>query len=468
MKNWTVKDLEYWDKKIQEEVQNIGLNCYTQEFEICDYEDMIGYEAYSGMPSRYPHWSFGKQFERTKTLYTYGLTGLAYEMVINSDPAIAYLMSDNSLSLQVLTMAHVMGHNDFFKNNIHFSQTRPKDTVNMFKLHSDRIRSYIEDPSIGKKKVERILDAAHAIRYQCNRSLILTYINQQKQKDKLITEMKSSTTGLDRWGNPIPTNNESVVKKRVIAPEADIMLFIRDNNKDLEDWEKDILTMIRDETSYFLPQIETKIMNEGWATFIHYTILNRLNLPQELYWDFIKNHNQVIRPIKGKPNPYYIGFKLFMKISESSGHDINITQDLFSVREVDRDASFIRRFLDYDAINDLKLFQYEKDINGKIVEYNLADEDNWKELRNFFISTIGLNNFPVVKVIDVTPNTNTMVLEHEFDGREMRLNYIEKTLEHIHSLWGNPVTLYTNIDDADVMCQYDIIDKFKVEKKSLV
>ena len=112
-----LKDLEYWDARIREKVEAIGLTCYQQEFEVCDHNQMLGYMAYSGMPSHYPHWSYGKSFEKLKTLYDYGVSGIPYEMVINSDPALAYLMRDNSLCLQILTIAHVYGHNDFFKNN---------------------------------------------------------------------------------------------------------------------------------------------------------------------------------------------------------------------------------------------------------------------------------------------------------------------------------------------------------------
>ena len=164
---YSIRDLEKWNEKIEAKVQEYGLDYYPQEFELIGFNEMIGYEAYVGMPSRYPHWSFGKSYEKSKTLYSLNLTGLPYEMVINSDPCLAYLMKDNTLLLQILTMAHVYGHNDFFKNNRLFKQaTNAKYTLEMFNLDAKIIRSYIDDPSIGYVKVERILDAAHAIRYQ--------------------------------------------------------------------------------------------------------------------------------------------------------------------------------------------------------------------------------------------------------------------------------------------------------------
>jgi stage V sporulation protein R len=124
--DYTIEDLEAWNSRILEIVHQFGLDPYPQEFEICDHEDMLTYMVYSGMPSHYPHWSYGKSFEKLKTLYEYGVSGLPYEMVINSNPSIAYLMRDNSLALQVLTIAHVYGHNDFFKNNFTFGATRAK------------------------------------------------------------------------------------------------------------------------------------------------------------------------------------------------------------------------------------------------------------------------------------------------------------------------------------------------------
>ena len=163
---YTLKDLEEWNEKIEKKATEFGLDYYPQEFEIVGFNEMLAYEAYVGMPSKYPHWSYGKAYEKSKTLYSLNLTGLPYEMVINSNPSLAYLMNENTLLLQILTMAHVYGHNDFFKNNRLFREgTKAYYTLEMFKLDADIIRSYINDPNIGYSRVEKILDAAHALRY---------------------------------------------------------------------------------------------------------------------------------------------------------------------------------------------------------------------------------------------------------------------------------------------------------------
>jgi stage V sporulation protein R len=306
MGDYSLDQLKEWNDRIEEVAQKFGLDYYPQEYEIVDYEDMIAYETYLGMPSQYPHWSFGKNYERTKTFYKYNIVGLPYEMVINSDPCIAYLMKENTLLLQVLTMAHVYGHNDFFKNNRLFKDdTDANYTVEMFKNHATRVRKYIQDMEIGYEEVEKILDAAHGIKLQTNRIMR----NRKKKEDE----------GL--------------------YPEENLLLFIRDHGN-LKGWQQDLLTIVMEETKYFIPQIETKIMNEGWASFWHYRILNELNLPQEMHLEFIGRHNMVLRPHLGNINPYHLGFHVFKDIEKKYG-----LKKIFEVRELERDASFIRRYV---------------------------------------------------------------------------------------------------------------------------
>src|ERR1700676_5277539 len=159
MANYYIEELVEWDNRIRVKAEEFGLTWFPQEFEICDHVGMLGYMAYSGMPSHYPHWSYGKSYEKLKTLYDYGVNGLPYEMVIASNPAIAYLMRDNTLLLQILTIAHVYGHNDFFKNNFTFkSATRAELTIESFKAASMRVRLYVEVPSICVENVELIVD----------------------------------------------------------------------------------------------------------------------------------------------------------------------------------------------------------------------------------------------------------------------------------------------------------------------
>ena len=228
--SFTVEELESWNERILTVAKDFGLTLYPQEFEICDHEQMLAYMVYSGMPSHYPHWSYGKGYEKLKTLYDYGVSGLPYEMVINSDPAIAYLMRDNTLLLQALTIAHVYGHNDFFKNNFTFRSTRAEFTIETFKTHADRVREYVEDPSIGLEKVERLLDAAHALSLQCRRNLA---IRKRTPEENLERRLEESKPAADPFQS-VHRRQEYIapdLNRVPLYPEEDMLLFIRDHNQ---------------------------------------------------------------------------------------------------------------------------------------------------------------------------------------------------------------------------------------------
>lgn len=447
---YTIEELEMWDKKIRRIVNQEGLDCYPQEFEICSYEDMLSYEAYIGMPSHYPHWSYGKAYERRKTFYKYNLQGLPYEMVINSNPCIAYLMRDNTLLLQIFTMAHVYGHNDFFKNNNLFALgTRAHNIIQKFKNHAKRIRGYIGDPSIGYQRVERILDAAHAIRFQTNRVIGEKRLSEDEQKKSILDNYYSQTTREgpldDKKELPFPD-----LSKVPLEPAECLLGFLVEHGK-LEDWEKDIMQIVVDETEYFIPQIETKIMNEGWASYWHYEILNQLGLPDHLHLEFLSRHNQVIRPLQGAINPYYMGFKIFLDLAEKHGK-----QKIFEVRKLDRDQSFIRRYLTEELCREMNLFQFKKRGVNYVVE-EVPDESGWREIRNTLANDAGMGFFPSIKVVEVDNKDNSLLLLHEYDGRELELTYAQETLKYLVTLWGGKVKLKTvmNTLNKTIICDGD-------------
>ncbi len=444
MADYSIRELENWNRKIEEIACESGLDFYEQEFEICDFEEMTGYEAYTGMPSHYPHWSYGKAYERIRTLNKYNLSGLPYEMVINSNPCIAYLMKDNTLLLQILTMAHVYGHNDFFKNNRLFkAATRADYTIEMFKNHADRIREYISDPGIGYSKVEKILNAAHAIRFQTCRTVGEKRLTEEEKRKHMLEKIrkgKKENAVLDMNEN-LP-DDTSDIKKIPVEPEEDILFFVAGYGR-LADWEKDIMSIVREETRYFIPQIETKIMNEGWASFWHYNILKKLMLPQGLHMEFIKRHNQVIGPHEGRINPYYIGFRIFEDLCSRYGDN---TDKIFEVREVERDQSFIRKYLTRELCEEMNLFEYIKSGNEYIIS-EVSDEDGWKEIRNSLAAAVGLGSIPVIRIIEWTQKDNTLILEHQYDGRELELNHAYETMKHLVDIWEGKILLTTYLED---------------------
>lgn len=444
MADFSISDLEYWNERIEKLAKDFGLDYYDQEFEIINYEDMIGYESYIGMPSHYPHWSYGKSYERIKTLHKYNLTGLPYEMVINSNPCIAYLMKDNSLLVQVLTIAHVYAHNDFFKNNRLFKLgTQAEYAIEMFKNHANRIRDYISDPSIGYVQVEKILNAAHALKLQTERVVEFQNRKEEKEEPKLaIEENKKEFPNLERYiEKEAKDNKESGQPKEhfLSKPQEDILKFIVENGR-LQDWEKDILSIVREEAQYFIPQIETKIMNEGWASFWHYTILNKLELPQGMHIEFLRRHNEVIRPLKSSINPYYIGFKVFQNLYDKFGYE-----KIFEVRQTERDQSFIRRYLTQELCSEMNLFEYITVGNDYMVS-QVSDDEGWKAIRETLCNTVGVGSIPTILVEDWNKKDNTLVLSHEFDGRELELGYAYETLKHIVDLWNGKVLLSTKLE----------------------
>lgn len=443
--DYVINDLEGWNDRIEKIVKEVGLDCYPQEFEIVGYKDMLAYEAYVGMPSKYPHWSYGKAYEKNKTLYQLNMTGLPYEMVINSDPSLAYLMRENTLLLQILTIAHVYGHNDFFKNNRLFKEgTRANQTISMFKLDADIIRSYVNDPGIGYEKVERIIDAAHAIRYQVPRVFGVKKLSNEELKKQMLSQYNKkieSRSILDEYKDIEPPN----VSKIPLEPDDDLIKFIIDYG-DLEEWEKNVLSIVRRESIYFIPQIETKIMNEGWASYWHYTIMNLLDLPDSLHLEFIKRHNDVIAPIPYGINPYYIGFKIFQDIEKRYGRE-----KIFEVRALERDESFIRKYLTRELCEELNLFQYAKK-GFDIVVDEVADSEGWKKIRDTIASTCGVGSIPYIRVNELNKKDYSLNLEHVFDGRELDTVYTKKTLKHIYELWRRRVTLTTkNKDGTEVV-----------------
>ena len=441
MSDFSISDLELWNERIEKLARQSGLDYYPQEFEIIDFEDMIGYETYVGMPSHYPHWSYGKAFERTKTLHKYNLTGLPYEMVINSNPCIAYLMKDNSLLLQILTMAHVYAHNDFFKNNRLFRQaTHAQYAIDMFKNNADRIREYISDPSIGYSKVEKLLNAAHAVKFQTERVLDFRNKKDEPKADKsAIAENKKDFPYLQRCDDYKKDIEVEEPKKIPPQMEEDILQFIIEYGR-LQKWEQDILSIVREEAQYFIPQIETKIMNEGWASFWHYTLLNRLELPQELHFEFLRRHNEVIRPLKSNINPYYIGFKIYEDLYNKYG-----PEKIFEIRSNERDQSFIRRYLTQELCNEMHLFEFIAASNEYMIT-EVSDDDGWKKIRDPLVNTVGVGSIPIIKVSEWLQKENTLVLYHQFDGRELELNYAYETLKHVVDLWNSKVSLTTLLD----------------------
>ena len=226
MSDWNLKDLEEWDDKICTIAKAHGLDWYPITYETCDYYEMIGNMAYHGMPTHYGHWSYGKSFEIQHSQYNAGATGLPYELIINSDPCISYLMKENPIYLQILIMAHCVGHSDFFKNNRQFKYTRADTIVPRMRNAKKRIQKYIEDPSIGIEKVESFIDAAHSLSFQIPRYPI-DYCDLKEEHEEYKKQNKN-----DKDFNPDLLPH---------APEYDLLGFIEGFAEHTEQWKNDVV-----------------------------------------------------------------------------------------------------------------------------------------------------------------------------------------------------------------------------------
>ena len=430
MSDWTEADLAHWDDKILRIAEDLGLDWHPIDYEIIDYQEMLGAMAYVGLPTHYRHWSYGKEYERTHTLYNMGQTGLPYEMIINSNPSIAYLMRENALNIHILTMAHCVGHSDFFKNNRMFADTNPDNIIDSFKSAAKYVRKLIEDPSIGIERVETILDAAHSIKYQVPRFPGIKY----KSREELLSIEKIKMTQ-----NPKYTVDLSRIP---LQPEYNILHFIAEHSKNLEEWERNLILIVEESSKYFIPQAFTKVMNEGWACTIHYKIVNELNLPDRLHLPFIKLHNQVIRPHLGQVNPYHLGYKLFEHLIEKYGFD-----EALILRETHNDITFLRCYADEEFLRSMNYFSYSFKKDKKAITIDdVSDEKGWEKVRDELINNVGLNRIPVVYV-DAIEKNNTLSLVHEHDGRDLDLEYAKKVFQHIKTLWGDEIQLVSQIED---------------------
>ncbi|ALQ66520.1 stage V sporulation protein SpoVR [Bacillus thuringiensis] len=456
------KALQYAIAEITEIATGFGLDFYPMRYEICPAEIIYTFGAY-GMPTRFSHWSFGKQFFRMKLQYDLGLSKI-YELVINSDPCYAFLLDTNSLIQNKLIVAHVLAHCDFFKNNIRFSNTK-RDMVESMSATAERVKAY--EHKYGKEEVETFLDAVLAIQEHIDPSLMRPKLawsidDLEEEVEKKKVSQYDDLWNLDDRNKKRERSNVRKKKKIPPQPEKDLLLFIEEYSRELEDWQRDILTMMREEMLYFWPQLETKIMNEGWASYWHQRILREMDLTSDEAIEFAKLNAGVVQPSKTSINPYYLGIKMFEDIEErynnpteemkrrgvkpGSGRD-----KIFEVREIEWDVSFLRNYLNKDLVmrEDMYLFQRQ----GK--EYKVIDKE-WEHVRDQLVNMRTNGGFPYLVVEDGDYLKNgELYIKHSYEGIELDLKYLEKVLPYLHQLWGRTVHMESIVESKGVVFSYD-------------
>jgi stage V sporulation protein R len=391
-------------------------------------------------------------------MYDFGLSKI-YEVVINSNPSYAFLLETNNILQNKLVIAHVLGHTDFFKNNIYFSKTNRR-MVETASLHAARMSEY--EFKYGRRTVEDFLDAVLSIEEHIDPHL---FIKRDKPHDKNDLPQKKEGKYDDLFNlekpSAEPSEDDSIRKEvdKVFARweldssleinlnEKDIVRFVLENSPVLEDWQRDIMAMIHEEMLYFVPQMQTKTINEGWASFWHSRIMRELELTDDEHIQFAELHSGVVAPHKRQLNPYNLGYTIFEDIEKRFG-----IEKVFEVREVENDVSFLRNYLTEELVEKLDLYVFEL-VHEE--EWTIT-EKRWERVRDQLVANMTNFGFPYIVVADGDYNRNReLYLQHKYEGAELDEKYARKTLEHLRKLWGRTVHLETVIDDELVVMSFD-------------
>lgn len=474
-----IKELEEALEKIIEIAKGFNLDFYDMYFEICPADILYTFGAY-GMPTRFSHWTFGKAYHKMKTQYDYNLNRI-YEMVINSDPCYAFLLEGNSLIENKMVMAHVLAHCDFFKNNVHFRRTSRK-MVESMSVAAQRIRKY--EFLYGRDKVESFLDSVISIQEHIDPYRHIGKNDLVKQEPSAGGKCcsggsckggcgykhhhsRQETPYNDLWELDHKDHQYKgeceFLKKFPKKPEKDLLLFIMEHARDLEDWQRDIISIIREEMFYFWPQMQTKIMNEGWATYWHLRIMRELDLDEDESIEFAKLHAGVIQTSKVRINPYYVGLKLFEDIERRWDEPTREErekygrvggegrQKIFEVRELDNDISFLRNYMTKEFVEKEDLYLYKK----VGYEWKIVEKD-WEKVRDGLVSSLNNCGYPYIVVENGDfGKRGELYLRHIYEGMELDVYYLERTIPHVYNLWGRPVHLETVLDNKRVLFTYN-------------
>ncbi|HJU54120.1 MAG TPA: SpoVR family protein [Pyrinomonadaceae bacterium] len=456
-----IKDLEKALEQIWEVARQFGLDPFPTRFEIVPASVMYEIGSYA-LPGRYSHWTFGKAYHRMKTMYDFGLSKI-YEVVINTNPSYGFLLETNSPVQNKLVMAHVLGHVDFFKNNVYFSKTNRR-MVESVSTHAGRMTEY--EFKYGRKAVEKFLDAVLAVEEHIDPNF---FIKRERPEEIERKRLQPKPVGRydDLWQLGEKKEPEAVEEEKPPSdhlPEKDLIYYITRNSPHLQPWQRDVMAMIHDEMQYFIPQMQTKTLNEGWASYWHSRIMRELDLTDSEHIEFADLHSGVVSPHKGQLNPYYLGYKILEDIerrwdspSEEEREKLGIQPGsgrakIFEVRELESDVSFLRNYLTEELCEELDLFVYE------LVEEEewTITEKRWERVRDQLVSNMTNFGFPYIEVADGDYNNNReLYLRHAYEGAELDGRYARKALEHVYTLWGRPVHLETVVDDERVRLHYD-------------
>jgi len=489
-------ELSAWRDEIKTYASEYGLDFFEVIFELLDYKQINMVASYGGFPSRYPHWRFGMEYEQLSKSYSYGLSKI-YEMVINNNPCYAYLLRANHTVDQKLVMAHVYGHCDFFKNNYWFSATNRK-MMDKMANHGTRVRRYMD--RFGVDEVEKFIDMCLSIDNLID--IHLPFIKrEEREKNPLFEDGSPSIKKLKSKGymdgfiNPeefLKEQKEKIVqgeKKKERIPEnpmKDIMLFLQ-RYAPLKTWQQDVLAIIREESYYFAPQGQTKIMNEGWASFWHSKIMTERALKDSEIIDYADHHSGTLGTSPGRLNPYKVGIELFRDIEDrwnkgKFGPEWDACDDIkkkshwdkqlglgrekiYEIRKVHNDITFIDTFLTRQFCQDHLMFTFG--YNPSSGNYEISDRD-FKIIKQKLLFGLTNHGQPFIFAIDGNfRNRGELLLQHKFEGIELDMEYGRETLRNIQAIWKRPVNLETVINGTPKLLTADGSDFRKSDLEQL-
>jgi len=478
-------------------IEELGLDFYPVQIEVITSEQMLDAYASVGLPLMYRHWSFGKRFAYHETLYKKGLQGLAYEIVINSNPVICYIMEENSMTMQTLVMAHAaVGHNHFFKNNYLFRQWTDADGILDYLSFA---RDYVAqcEEKHGAEAVERVLDAAHALKeHGVNRYTHRARPNLAEEKRRAEERRAYAEATYDDIWRTVPMasipqdeteaqKKAAEVKAKLGLPEENLLYFIEKRAPRLDDWQRELIRIVRHVSQYFYPQKQLQLMNEGCATFVHYEIMNRLHdrglITEGSMLEFLHSHSSVVfQPGFDDPrfsgiNPYALGFAMMsdiQRICEDPTEedrawfaDIAGCGDAFGVLRHAwanyRDESFILQYLSPRMIRQFRLFQVKDDSTKPSMKVEAIHDDfGYWRIRKALAKQYDLSQRePDIQVIDVDlTGDRTLILAHYFhDDVLLEEKTCRAVLNYARYLWGYAVKLQEIDAETDtVLKTYEV------------
>jgi stage V sporulation protein R len=422
-------ELKYNAVVIEAAARDAGLDFFDVVFELLDARDVNGVAAYGGFPVRYPSWRFGMDFERLQKGHQWGLSKI-YELVINNDPTYAYLVRSNSLLEQKLVMAHVYGHADFFKNNVWFEPTERK-MLDRMGQHSTRVRRMID--AMGVEEVERVLDSMLSVE-----TLIDPYLPRRLWTQSRISDREALSDrrrrSLERFGlgDPSPQVESVTHDPSASLPTYDVLGFLEEHAP-LKPWERELMSIVRQEAYYFAPQRTTKVINEGWACHWHSKLLTGGLLEPSEIVDFADTHAGATAAAPGQLNPYRLGLRL-LRYAEERG------KDLFLLRRIHNDVTLIDELMDEEFV--MRCFGIPRGAEDVAREQGL----DWQAFKAKLLGDLAWGGLPRIELVGVDAS-GVLQLEHRHDGRDLQLSTASETMRNLERLWRAPVTLETQVEE---------------------